>query len=69
MHLNKAQNPAKAIIKYPHLHYSGVIGVNSRDLLHIREIMTRAIEEIRKTVRESAPEEKCYCYNLDFFEA
>ncbi|MEQ1664282.1 MAG: TIGR02147 family protein [Bdellovibrionales bacterium] len=69
-HTNWRMKAITALDNYqePHLHYSGVIGVNSRDLLHIREIMTRAIEEIRKIVRESAPEEKCYCYNLDFFE-
>lgn len=49
------------------LNYSSVISCGSNDSVRIREIMLKAIQEIRGVVR-SSPNEQLYCYNLDFFE-
>jgi uncharacterized protein (TIGR02147 family) len=48
------------------LHYSSVITASVDDSVKIREVMVRAIEEIRRLVRES-PNEASYSYALDFF--
>jgi uncharacterized protein (TIGR02147 family) len=48
------------------LHYSSVITASREDSSKIREILVRAIEEVRAVVRKSGNEEG-YCYSLDFF--
>lgn len=48
------------------LHYSSVVGVSRHDLPRIREVLVKAIEQVRAIVKESKDEE-VYCYNLDFF--
>lgn len=46
--------------------YSSVISASESDAAEIHEILLRAIEEIRKIVRESK-EEKVYAYGIDWF--
>ncbi len=48
------------------LHYSSVITASHNDSVRIREILVRAIEEVRATVRGSK-DEACYAYSVDFF--
>lgn len=48
------------------LHYSGVISVSFSSLPKIRETMIRALEEVRKIVKDS-DDETVYCYSLDLF--
>lgn len=48
------------------LHYSGVISVSHEDLIRIREVMARALEDVGKIVKDSK-DETVYCYNLDLF--
>jgi hypothetical protein len=49
------------------LHYSGVISVSFEDLVRVREIMARALEDVGKVVKDST-DETVYCYSLDLFE-
>ncbi len=49
-----------------HFHYSSIVSMSAADLQKLREIMIRAIEEIRKSVRES-PEEEVVVYSMDLF--
>lgn len=49
------------------LHYSSVITASYEDSSKIREIMVKAIEDIRAVVRPSK-DEAGFCYALDFFE-
>ncbi|MBL7542462.1 MAG: TIGR02147 family protein [Bdellovibrionaceae bacterium] len=49
------------------LHYSSVITASEQDSTKIREIMVKAIEEIRAVVKTSQ-DESGFCYSLDFFE-
>lgn len=49
------------------LHYSSVMTCSESDSRKIKEIMTKAIEEIRKVIKESK-DEKCFSYSMDFFE-
>jgi uncharacterized protein (TIGR02147 family) len=48
------------------LHYSGVISVSFDDLLKVREVMARALEDVGKIVKDSK-DETVYCYCLDLF--
>jgi len=48
------------------LHYSSVIGISQGDLPRVREVMVKAIEEIRSVVRNSK-DESVYCYSMDLF--
>lgn len=48
------------------LHFSSVGSVGRKDLPRLRAIMTKAIEEIRATLKDS-PDEILFCYNLDLF--
>jgi uncharacterized protein (TIGR02147 family) len=48
------------------LHYSGVISVSFANLPKVREVMIRALEEVRKIVKDSE-DETVYCYSLDLF--
>jgi uncharacterized protein (TIGR02147 family) len=48
------------------LHYSSVVSVSSEDQPRVREILLKAIEEVRKLVRESKDERVC-CYAVDLF--
>lgn len=48
------------------LHYSSVIGISRENLPKVRELLVKAIEQIRAIVRDSKDEE-IYCYALDLF--
>ena len=48
------------------LHYSSVIGVAHNDLPRIREVLVKAIEQVRTIVKDSK-DEAIYCYDLDLF--
>lgn len=51
----------------PHeLHYSGIISVSNEDLPKIREVMVKALDQIRLLVKDSK-DEVVYCYALDLF--
>lgn len=47
-------------------HYSSVVSAAPQDMPKLREIMMRAIEEMRAIVRDS-PEEGVFCYGMDLF--
>ncbi len=49
------------------LHFSSTITINPEAVGKAREILTQAIEKIRKVVRESTGEEETYAYGIDFF--
>ncbi len=49
------------------LHYSSVVTMSEKDAYNIKSVMVKAIEEIRAIVKVS-PEEKIFCYTLDFFD-
>lgn len=49
------------------LHYSSVMTCSDADSKKIKEIMTKAIEDIRKIIKESK-DEKCFSYAMDFFD-
>lgn len=48
------------------LHYSGVISISREDLPRVREALVRALEEVRRIVKDSK-DEAVYCYALDLF--
>jgi hypothetical protein len=48
------------------LHYSSVVSFGNSDVPKVREILVKAIEDIRSTIKPS-PDEVLYCYTLDFF--
>lgn len=48
------------------LHYSSVVSVSRQDTPRVREILLKAIEEVRKVVKESKDERVC-CYAVDLF--
>lgn len=48
------------------LHYSGVISLSKEDLPRVREALVRALEDVRKVVKDSK-DEAVYCYALDLF--
>lgn len=47
-------------------HYTSVITISKKDATKLREIMMKAIQEMRPIVRASK-DEAGYCYNLDLF--
>ncbi|RYZ92829.1 MAG: TIGR02147 family protein [Proteobacteria bacterium] len=49
------------------LNYSSTVSCGHDDTTKIREILLKAIQEIRAVVKES-PSEDVFCYNLDFFK-
>ncbi len=49
------------------LHYSSLIAVSQDDAPQIREILVKAIEQVRDVVKNSQNENAIYCYALDFF--
>lgn len=49
------------------INYTSVVTCGVGDAEKIREVMLKAVQQIREIVRES-PSEEVYCYNLDFFE-
>jgi uncharacterized protein (TIGR02147 family) len=49
------------------LHYSSVVTVSRKQIPKIREILVSAIADIRKTVRDTEPEDTLYSYSLDLF--
>lgn len=57
---------ALALPKADDFHYSSTISAAPRDLPRLKEIMMRAIEEMRAVIRAS-PEEGVYCYAMDLF--
>ena len=50
------------------LHLSTVVSIAEKDVLLIKEYLVKCINDARAMIRESSPEEKLYCFNLDFFE-
>ena len=48
------------------LHYSSIVGIAYQDVPKVREILVKAIEQVRAIVRESE-DEAVYCYALDLF--
>ncbi len=50
------------------LHYSSAVSISYEDAPVIKEILTKAIEEVRKVVKPSSPENAVFCYNVDLFE-
>ena len=50
------------------LHYSSAVSVAQKDLPAIREILLKAIAEVRKIVKDSIPEDSIYSYAIDLFE-
>jgi hypothetical protein len=48
------------------LHYSSVVSVSREDTPRVREILLKAIEEVRKVVKDSKDETVC-CYTVDLF--
>jgi len=48
------------------LHYSSVVTIGEKDVPKVREILVRAIEEVRQTIRPSK-DDALYCYCLDWF--
>lgn len=48
------------------LHYSSVVGVSQEDLPRVREVLVKAIEQVR-TIIKSSKDEAIYCYALDLF--
>ncbi|MBC7386214.1 MAG: DUF4423 domain-containing protein [Cryobacterium sp.] len=49
------------------VHYSSVVTIAKADAPKVREILVRAIEEVRRTVKPSA-DEALYCYGIDWFK-
>lgn len=49
------------------LHYSSVAGISKSDVPRVRELLVRAIEDVRSVIKDSK-DEAVYCYNLDLFE-
>jgi uncharacterized protein (TIGR02147 family) len=49
------------------LNYSSIVSCSANDSVRIREVLLKAIQEIREIVRGSASEQ-LYCYSLDFFD-
>lgn len=48
------------------LHYSSVVTISREDRQKVKDILVRAIEEVRTLVRGSK-EEAAHCYKVDFF--
>jgi len=48
------------------LHYSSIMSCSEADSKKIKEVMTKAIEDIRKIIKDSK-DEKCFSYAMDFF--
>lgn len=68
-HLNWKIKSMEAINqpKSSDLHYSSVISVSRSDLQELKEHMLKAIEKIRRTVKESK-DETVACYSMEIFE-
>lgn len=49
------------------LHYSSVVTVSQADADRVRSILVRAIDDIRRIVKDSKDEEG-FCYAIDFFK-
>lgn len=49
------------------INYTSVVSCGVKDIEKIKEVMVKALQQIRDIVRDS-PSEEIYCYNLDFFE-
>lgn len=49
------------------LHFSNVVSISEKDIVKVREIFIKAIDEARKIVKDS-PEEKLQSICVDFFE-
>ena len=50
------------------LHYSSVVTLSEKDLFKVKNDLIEAIKSVKNTIRDSIPEEKCYSFNLDFFD-
>jgi uncharacterized protein (TIGR02147 family) len=49
------------------LHYSSVVTVSDSDVVKIKSILVKNIDEIKSIIRES-PEEGVHCFSIDFFQ-
>ena len=49
------------------IHLSTILSFARKDLVTVKEKLLHGIDEARKVVRESSPEEELYCLSLDFF--
>jgi uncharacterized protein (TIGR02147 family) len=49
------------------LHLSTVVSISRADIDRIKEKLLSEIQKTRALIRESAPEEELYVYNVDFF--
>ncbi|MFL5812438.1 MAG: TIGR02147 family protein [Bdellovibrionia bacterium] len=67
-HVNWRMQALQAVEKESadELHYSSVITASEGDIPRIREVLVKAIEQIREIVRPSQ-DETLYCYTLDLF--
>jgi uncharacterized protein (TIGR02147 family) len=67
-HVNWRMQAVQAIEKESadELHYSSVITASEGDIPRIREVLVKAIEQIREIVKPSK-DEALYCYSLDLF--
>lgn len=50
-----------------HMHYSSVVSIAEKDAYAIRDLLHKAIEQVRGVVKAS-PEERVFCYSMDLFE-
>ena len=50
------------------LHYSSVVTLSEEDVYKVKNYLIEVIKSVKKTIQDSSPEEKCYSFNLDFFD-
>ncbi|OFZ47170.1 MAG: hypothetical protein A2381_14340 [Bdellovibrionales bacterium RIFOXYB1_FULL_37_110] len=50
------------------LHYSSVVTLSEQDVYKVKNYLIEAIKSVKKIISESKPEERCYSFNLDFFD-
>jgi uncharacterized protein (TIGR02147 family) len=60
------QSDPGALEAQDELHYSSIVSISREDIPRAREILLKAIENVRKLVRDSKDEEVC-CYTVDLF--
>ncbi|OFZ78523.1 MAG: hypothetical protein A2583_05565 [Bdellovibrionales bacterium RIFOXYD1_FULL_53_11] len=67
-HANWRQKAMQSLDRDPDsdLHYSSVVSLSARDIVKIKSMLVKSIEEIKSVVKESK-EETVQCFSLDFF--
>ncbi len=50
------------------MHYSSVVTLSEKDVYKVKNYLIESIKSVKKIISESEPEEKCYSFNLDFFD-